>query len=321
MKSDGVLIILAYPEEFVAMVPTWYKKPLEWINVVQDGMICAGHSACVLINKATGILEYTDFGRYIAPFGKGRARTLETDPEVEMEVLAKFDADNKIENLEEIYTYIYNHPEKTHGAGTLYVSLNYNIDYIRCSEFIKEISNKGSVPYGPFRKDRTNCSRYVKDVILSGLSEKLKRRKLKLSSSFTASPLGNVFYGLENSEIYKLNGAAMERYTKAKLPQIVRHFFIKKEDRPKKLFQKSHPGSDFQWLGGIGAGSWFGLDQISESKYNITRLQSSGEQIFSKIFEITAEGFEYGSGYKFVYDCNAKWCTIRQSASKFVLRS
>ena len=81
MKATGVLIALAYPEEFVSMIPRWYSKPMEWLGMVKDNMVPAGHAALALINVSTGKIEYADFGRYITPFGKGRTRTRVTDPD------------------------------------------------------------------------------------------------------------------------------------------------------------------------------------------------------------------------------------------------
>ena len=192
--STGVFIPLAYPEEFVAMVPGWYRRPLEWIGVVNNGLICAGHSALVLINKETGILEYSDFGRYIAPVGKGRTRTMHTDPEVEFEIRAEFDQNGQITNKLDILRYIEAHPEKTHGGGTMYASFCYEVDYQRAKSFMTSMNERGSMPYDPFRKGSSNCSRYVYDAIQSGLTNSSTRIKHFLGNRFTPSPLGNVFY-------------------------------------------------------------------------------------------------------------------------------
>ncbi len=139
MSKTGVLLALAFPEEFVAMIPAWYKKPLEWMGLINDEMICAGHSALALINAETGKIEYADFGRYITPFGKGRTRTEITDPECLIEVIAKFDKAGKITNEEEILIYLEAHPDKTHGAGKMYGSFCYGINYTKAQKFIKNI--------------------------------------------------------------------------------------------------------------------------------------------------------------------------------------
>ena len=129
MKHTGAICIMAFPEEFVTMIPAWYRKPMEWIGMVNNGKTCVGHAAMALINKASGEIFYADFGRYITPFGYGRTRMKKTDPDVEFSYRVEFDETGKIKDKLALFQHFYAHPEKTHGGEVMFVSLNQEIDF------------------------------------------------------------------------------------------------------------------------------------------------------------------------------------------------
>ena len=54
----------------------------------------------ILVNSTNNQLHYFDFGRYHSPFGFGRVRDLETDPDISLQSKAII-SDNFIDNIEE----------------------------------------------------------------------------------------------------------------------------------------------------------------------------------------------------------------------------
>ena len=101
MKKDFI-IVLAWPEGMVAGAGSWYDKVFS-----NNGKYRAGHSALILVNSSTNQLHYFDFGRYHSPFGFGRARDLETDPDISLKSKPII-SDNSIDNIEEILLEISN---------------------------------------------------------------------------------------------------------------------------------------------------------------------------------------------------------------------
>ena len=114
INSNGIIIILAYPDTIVRPA-YWEKLSNFWPKIGVGGRhaIQAGHAALLLIQNNKSEINYYDFGRYITTYGYGRARSKETDPELEISILAKF-KNNKLSNTEEILLYTERQTKKTH---------------------------------------------------------------------------------------------------------------------------------------------------------------------------------------------------------------
>ena len=84
--------------------------------------------------------------------------------------------------------------------------------------------------------------------------------------------------------------------------------------RPPKKNKKIPQGS--QWLGGIGAGSWFHLSKESD-RYKIERFSDIGELECSKLFNVDKTSFDINSEYKFTYLSHCSLCTIIQNQITF----
>jgi len=141
MQKDFI-IVLAWPEGMVAAAGGWYDKVLS-----TNGKYRVGHSALILVNSATNELNYFDFGRYHSPFGFGRTRDLETDPDITLKSKPII-SDNSIVNIKEILFEISN-LKATHGHGSVYASILKNIDFNKAYKKAKEIQNMGLISYGP----------------------------------------------------------------------------------------------------------------------------------------------------------------------------
>ena len=71
-----------------------------------------------------------------------------------------------------------------------------------------------------------------------------------------------------------------------------------------------------QWLGGIGAGSWFHLSN-QNGNYKIERFSDIGKLECSKLFKVDKASFDINSEYKFTYLSHCSLCTIIQNQITF----
>ena len=195
MQND-LIIVLAWPEGMVAAAGGWYDKVLS-----TNGKYRVGHSALILVNTATNQLNYFDFGRYHSPFGFGRVRDLETDPDISLKSKPIISG-NSIDNIMEILLEISN-LKATHGHGTLYASILKNIDFNKAYEKAKEMQNMGLISYGPVVLTGTNCSRFVASIMRASKPHCLTKLRLRLPFCLSPSPKRNI--SIANSSYHVVN--------------------------------------------------------------------------------------------------------------------
>ncbi len=314
----GAIVILAYPEEFVSMIPAWYRKPLEWIGMVNHGKIAAGHAAMALINKETGDIHYGDFGRYITSFGYGRTRMAATDPDVEFTYKVLF-KDGEIVDKVALFQHIFEHPERTHGGDVMYVSLNQDVDFDACYKFMTTMNKRGSMIYDPFGKGRSNCSRFVFDSILAGMTSDQERKKLRRKNPLTSSPLGNVFHGTkEDSYVFTPKGHSIVK--NKSLLVVLKHLFKKApkpsdntitEEQKQKQFLGLNPNKKWSYLGGVGDQAYILLEDVKQDSLHIKKYGADHSLTFEHKYERN-DAFDPTEEFEFIHDCNASWITLKQ---------
>lgn len=316
-SSDGVIIVLAYPEEMVSMIPAWYGRPLKWIGLVKNGKICAGHSAMMLLHKRTKEIHYADFGRYITPFGYGRTRMRETDPDVDFDFDFQIDSNGLISNKYEVLFHIYNSPKKTHGGPVMYASFHEDIDYEACRNYIEIMNRKGSIIYDPFKKNASNCSRFVYDSILSGMKTRKEKQKLIRKSVLTPSPLGNVFHG-STSDSFVINHGKLDIVNNKNLLTVIKHLY--KHSTSETTTPQYTPLVDMQRLTGVGDESYYRITDLSESSkgiYRMSRTTIHGEEIYNHLFKVEDDSFNHNNPFTYIHDCNSLWMSIEQNGKKY----
>ena len=196
MQKDFI-IVLAWPEGMVAAAGGWYDKVLS-----NNGQYRVGHSALILVNATTNELNYFDFGRYHSPFGFGRVRDLETDPDISLKSKPIISG-NSIHNIEEILLEIFN-LKATHGHGSVYASTLKNIDFKKSYKKAKEIQNMGLISYGPVVLSGTNCSRFVTTIMLASNPIWLTRLRLKYPFCLSPSPKRNISIANSNYHVVSM---------------------------------------------------------------------------------------------------------------------
>lgn len=315
MKRDALIIAMAYPDTFVSVSQEFICKVLPYIGVGTKEYLKAGHAALVLINKTDGKAYYFDFGRYITPFGTGRVRTAKTDVELQLPLTAKFDENENLLNLEDFLLYLEANPEKTHGKGRLIASVSDGIYFQSALNYVEALQKMGSIPYGGFLKNGSNCSRFVTETLYYGTTvEKVKTGMAKIKR-FTPSPLGNVDYGNTFGDIYEVEHGQIKPYKRSIIWHNLENFFDRHNPEwhlPKP--EKKSPCPEAQFLGGVGCGAWFWLSRFDavENLYRIKRYNEAGEEDFDGIFTVNQTDFDIAQEFTFVYDSHCLYAHVKQ---------
>ena len=205
------IIVLAWPEGLCEGAGSWYDY-----FAAKNGKYRAGHSALVLVDSETCKMYYLDFGRYQTPNGFGRIRDIETDPDTNIKQKVKINGD-KINNIEEILIEISNN-KSYHGEGTLYSSVISGVNCSYALNYAKKWQTKGAIPYGPFVRNGTNCSRFVAIICRKAGPSFLKRIRLKFPFCISPSPKRNVsianrnYYIVKENKCEKINRSTLKAY-------------------------------------------------------------------------------------------------------------
>lgn len=309
-KNTASLILMAYPDTFVKPSNEGICSILPYIGIGSKDAIKAGHAALCLICNETGKIEYYDFGRYITPNGKGRVRSHRTDAELDVPIKAILD-NTSIKNLKEILNWLYQHPEKTHGDGDLHASVALDIDLEKAQKYIHELHTKGSVPYGLFVKEGSNCARFVADTFLASNTNKQAQRAMKNRMRLTPSPMGIIYSGSSDGVLYRVNQEGVHSYSDFSQRKNWQRFLAKKSTSKGTKKIKRIAGSYL--LEGIGSSAQFTIKNADQDKhYLIARYSEEGVQDCENIFTPTETGFDISKEFTFVYDSNCDHCHIQQ---------
>lgn len=275
-EHTGIAIAIAWPQTYCKQPGAWYDPLTLLLGINRNNYYKVGHAALVLIEKKAKKAHYFDFGRYHAPYRHGRVRSAETDHDLEIKTLPEFNEDGqKLENFRDIIYELQTNPA-CHGEGELYASYCH-VDFEKAYAKSLWMLEAGPIPYGPFRYQGSNCSRFVNSVILAGNPDFRYRFNLKYRVPLTPTPINNV-KALDNLYVLPklLKGEPfcpirkMDRQLlTATLPPPERHYLI--------------PGNA-QWLSGEGAGSWF-VFNFEGTLLQVTRFSPQGVVECKGLFE------------------------------------
>jgi hypothetical protein len=318
--NDGIILTLAYPETIVSHAEEWYSKFLRFFFVGSKKHVRAGHAALVLIDKSTGVLEYHDFGRYITPSPNGRVRGRETDFELNFPITAEIKND-AIENLDEILEFLATHPKLTHGDGSLYASVCNAIDYKKARTHITSKQNEGFIRYAAFVKEACNCARFVTDALIASVTDNLIVSKLIKSKSFTPSTIGNVVIADTENAVFVVSETGEIGPFKSTVSKENRRLFLDvlKGYNPSLVGTLKPKANDekmnhAQWLGGIAAGAWFEIHDLSnETEFRYRRISPYGNVDCDGVYNLTLKGFDIKSSYEFIQYSNCKFFHVKQN--------
>ncbi|QNM86825.1 hypothetical protein H9W90_06865 [Polaribacter pectinis] len=326
-NSDGIIIILSYPDTVVRPA-YWERLSGFWPKIGIGGKhaVQAGHAALLLLQKNKQEINYYDFGRYITSYGNGRVRSKETDPELVVSINANF-KDGELLNLKEILLWIENHPEKTHGDGRLVASVHEEINFENAYHFIFDLISKKEIPYGAFLKNGSNCARFVTDTIIASSTNRKITNQLKTSNLLTPSPIGNVIKGNSNNKIYSIYNQIFKNYKNRSIVKEYKSSFLNKFDNVPNLNGTENPNLEVfnlvngTWLGGIGSGAWFKIEEKTASKtYKVVRYSPDGKKDFEGLFEVSVSNFNHLEEYQFMHPTNCLEVFIYQNGQIYSLK-
>lgn len=311
MKHDGKIIVLAYPDTFVKMSDEWICRFLPLVGLGTREFIKAGHAALVLVSNHTAASHYYDFGRYITPDGYGRVRGSFTDVELEIPFKAQITRTDGIANLEELLLWLDANKEHTHGSGRLLASVCDRIDYSKALAYILSLQARGSIPYGAFAKNGSNCSRFVTDTLLAATDDPVIIKRLKWNKKFTPSTVGNVEKAATESPVYEVQHGQVSLFKGTAFKENLKNYFDKNNKSYQTAVKKS-PSPTAQYLSGIGSSAWFDLAPTTmQNRYEIKRYNEDLSLQFTGQFVATT-AFDINRPYEFTYDSHCAVCHVIQ---------
>lgn len=321
--NNAFIISLAYPETVVRMSTEWFGAVLQYIGIGKNNYVRAGHAAFVLIKKDSGNLEYFDFGRYMTPHSFGRVRSAKTDYEVDFNLKAKIVGDT-IENLPEILKFLATNPQLTHGEGTMIASVCDNVNYENTHNAIKLFLDPIFVNYSVFKSNGSNCARFVTSVLMEGCNHLGIRKKLKKSTWFTPSTIGNVVLAAGNNTVFKVETNGNINHFNASIFKInISNFLDRLPNFKPNLIGNLEPkpveglAENAQWISGIGSGAWFEAHSIEGfDLYRFRRISPSGRVDVDGVYSIDQIGFNIRLDYAFLIASNC--CEMKVSQGNVV---
>lgn len=330
-KDDCICMVIGWPD-------TWSKgaeKFFGWchdVGIIKDRYFKVGHASMCLIHKERKTVEYFDFGRYTCDKGMGRARGMNTDPNLKINLKAEIDKQGKVTNIQAIVDYLFKIVRYTHGEGVIYFSMYDKLDYEKTMEFVDEIQQQGSVKYTTFAPNSTNCSRFVCGALMAGTSSKWDRIKLFLTPTVRASPVGTAVDVGYQTNVYRqadidspLENFKMSRWGNFKLlwnntkgnfvgEKVIRPNLIEAIERPSNVRESA------QWLGGLGEGNWLDIRPEfihGKSVIRATSYYHDGVVNYDTIVQAKEEGaFNEKEAFEVVYDCSRLFVTVKQNGNK-----
>jgi len=319
LKKTGKILVLAYPDTYVTMSDEWICRLLPLVGLGTKEYIKAGHAALVLIENETGYSYYYDFGRYVTPEGYGRVRGLNTDAELEVPVKAKFGKNGNLDNFQEFLYWLDDNPQKTHGEGRLLASICNEIDFEKAHTFIKTLQQRGSIPYGAFNPDGSNCSRFVTDTILSATESKKIIKALRFNKLFTPSTVGNVEKAATLGEVFEVFDGNIKVFDGSAMKENLKNYFDKKRSKKETAVLSELPKTA-QKLTGIGSNAWFELfpEELPGKHHRIRRYNDLHEIDYDGVYQVP-DDFDASKPFVFTYDSHCEYCHVIQEQRKIKL--
>ncbi len=315
---DGFAVALAWPETLCKQPGAWYDGLMSTLGICRHHYYKAGHAALLLIDDKSGQCDYYDFGRYHAPFGQGRVRSSNTDQDLTVKTKAVLSKEKRsILNIDEILKELV-HNNSCHGDGTIYGAycrINFHKAFIQ-ARIMQECS---PLPYGPFTWKGTNCSRFVRTVILAGKPSLKNRFRLGFLHPLSPTPLGNV----KNLE-HHVSVSPQENIPDSNNAGAAGKYVFRNKDELKRCLpvpETIPPGlpRPIHWLSGEGAGSWFHIKALEDDRVEVNRYAPGGEpECQSTLLNTTQEIFNPEKPFKLEYISHCMQVNLSQDNKHFL---
>jgi len=317
--KTGAFVALSWPDTKIKNASSWYDGLMKVMGICKDGYYHVGHAALLLIDYRNGDVRYFDFGRYHTPFGYGRVRDEQSDPELSINTKAIVE-NRTIINIKDILLELQDN-KSTHGDGKLVSSVTDDIDYDLAVASAKSIQGREAVPYGPFQFTGSNCSRFVATVYKSGFTSYFKKRRISNWYLYFHTPTSNIIFTHTKENVFiiergefRIETSMMDIYNN--ISKVSKTNNIEKPSTKIKL-----PESVYR-LSGTGGDAFFQLDRTSKSHlFRVRRYSEYGEVEFDDLFQLQTIGFDINKHYEFDYISNGIAIKIKQGDKVFSLRN
>lgn len=317
--KTGAIVALSWPDTRIKNASSWYDGLMTVMGICRDGYYHVGHAALLLVDYRNGNVKYLDFGRYHTPFGYGRVRDVQSDPELSINTKAIV-VEGKITNIKDILLELQDN-KSTHGDGKLVSSVTGGIDFDLALASAKSIQGREAVPYGPFQFTGTNCSRFVASVYRAGFTSYFKKRRIANWYLYFHTPTSNIIYTHTRENVFIVEQGEF-RVEESMMDVFLNKSKVARSTAVEKTKDKiTFPKSVF-CLSGTGGNTYFQLDKTDKSHlFRIRRYSEYGEVEFDDVFQLQTIGFDVNKPYVFDYISNGIAVKIKQGKKLFVLKN
>lgn len=265
--SPGFAIAIAWPQTYCKQPGAWYDSITTLLGINHNNYYKVGHAALVLIDSTNLKAHYFDFGRYHSPYQHGRVRSAKTDDELDLKTIPRLNKNaTEIENYKEILLELQSNAG-CHGEGELHASYC-AIHFTKAYTKVQTMLESEFIPYGPFRANGSNCSRFVNSAILAGHPAVKMQLKLRYKLPFTPTPISNV-RALQHQVIIPKVLKTTPFTPLKKLNKVALLGTLPVPEKPATITENA------QWISGEGAGSWFVIE-LNDTFLKVARYSEKG---------------------------------------------
>jgi len=326
MSFQDSAIILTWPDATIRGDEKWMMF-FKQIGIVKNLNFKVGHTAVVLVNHQSGDMFFYDFGRYITPRGYGRARSKDSDPLLELKIKAEL-VNSKIRNIEEIVAYFETLKSVMYGEGRLFFSVAKEINFDIAKEYGDQCVQEGTFPYGAVAKNNNNCSRFITRMLMKASPRYHFWHGINLPETIKASPISNIVNVCKSRMVSSFTpeeGLKTFRMNRWKsfiflVKQLKDNVFKSKADLlPNDLIIGavnfgSKPISvpkHAKYLGGVGDGAWYYLNERSDAHIEISRYSTRGNLEYVVLGE-AAQPIDFHTEWEITYDSHLMFTHVIQ---------
>lgn len=330
---NDIAIPISWPDQTARGDEKWMAI-LKKAGIVKNLNFKVGHAAILLIERASGKILYYDFGRYLVPRGYGRARSILFDRRLQIITTAAFNGDVLV-NLEELLEELYRKESATHGGGRLLFSICNHISFSKGVAFADALVKQGPVLYGALARKNNSCSRFVAQVMVAAMRPKdIRIRKILYPECLKSSPTSNVVNATVDNMVYCYHQHQLCSRKMTRIQSLQFQLALLKENfsgkAAKEIAADTNPGladaphkplsvpEKAQWLGGIGEGAWFHIEETKAGLYNIYKFNHKGEEEY-KVLTTSTDALDVHIPYYFTFHFNYNKYSILQNKQILIL--
>lgn len=188
--AQDMIVALAWPATWCKQAGAWYDGLMRRTGINHRGYYRVGHAAVLILRNGDPVGHYFDMGRYHAPAGTARVRSARTDHDLRIKTTVEWNSAaipvNLLAILDELAC-----NAACHGQGPLHwATMEGNAQAALAKAHAMQ--RKAFHDYGPFVPWGSNCSRFVRTIVLAARPALLPRLLMAFPPSVSPTPLTNI---------------------------------------------------------------------------------------------------------------------------------